>query len=500
MMSFNPKAFYFPDGSTAETAFFAQKSIYRSDYFEDLLPYFAALESKFVPSVIPKVSNNRYDKCKLIGSLFIKKTIGPIFKLINKNNNLLKADMLVVGDCSRNSEINLMKNIIIGLVNCDKSIIYIVTGNTEEYFQIKEFVDLHKFPNVMLIDPFGQKMPKVNRYIQRIIAYEDAVKDLNNLLKILPEEISVSKNVLERMIPVATAHLSWQMISNSIQYETVFLRNHWTTLSSCVALESLRKGKTVITTQHGVISSPCTFIPILATHQVCFGDSSINVLKNLEKMVNDETNRSGYCKEYISAGSSFDEISDASSNYHRKSLLVFDQHTKWSEDFYGISEEYITLVKIIENVADMNLSIGLKKIIIRLHPDNSNADEWKQIAKKYPDLVEISFKNYTLIQDIERSSISIGLFSGALALSAACGIPAFFLWEQGWYYTPDLSPFYPDLFIAPNKLIDMIREVVDDEKMYNDYQKKALINSKKYYCDGKTCNFKSELFKKILEP
>jgi hypothetical protein len=90
-----------------------------------------------------------------------------------------------------------------------------------------------------------------------------------------------------------------------------------------------------------------------------------------------------------------------------------------------------------------------------------------------------------LLQDIARSTLAIGLFSGALTVAAACGVPTVFVWKEGWFYTPDLACF-GDCFADPEEALIRVRDVVTDRSAYARWRGMATAAAEKYYA-GRRC-------------
>jgi hypothetical protein len=488
---FDPHEFYFPDGATAHSAFNAQKALYCSEYYEDLLPYFATLESRFIQKRNGENAKYTIKKARLLASKLIKHIAMHVSSpLYNK----LYADVLIAANCSRLSEMKMMACIVQGLANNNYSVIYLANEERDEYKYIRNFIESNKLHDVTLVDPYSLRI-SVFKYLRVIAAYEHAISDFKKVLKILPDDIMLTEGSLSAMAHVTATIDMWKAISHLFDYRAVFVRNHWQIASACIALDAIKRGNPVITTQHGVVSAKCSFSPIIATHQLCFGDASINVLENIERELSESAKRPSYCKSYIPIGATFDEIKKLDNQQYYKTLLVIDQHTKWSEEFYGIGFEYEAFAKLIESIASNNADIGLDKIIIRRHPDSLDAIEWLELENKYPSLIKISTKP-SLIEDIGRSSISIGLFSGAQTTAAACGLPSFFVRDNGWYYTPDLYPFYNNFFIQSSHVADLIKILVADKDKYSEYRDKAFECAEKFYYKGGSYDLE-DIFKRL---
>lgn len=483
-----PTDFYFPPGATAVATIAAQKALYSSPYYRELVPYFAGLETRFIWS-------DQNNDGNLISPEYLD--ILPKFLKLKKLelNKEIRGEILVIGECSQPTDIDMMKCLINGLSKQKKSIIYVVSPHTAEYREIQTFAKERGISEIEFLNFYSRSI--IQRMILRVMARKRAIRNWQIIHDLLPKGISIHGNPLDVMIGVAAAQIIWEHFCQNIQFDAVFVRNHWNPLSATIAIDVLEKGKTVVTTQHGVISTPTVFAPILATQKLCFGSASANTMIKQDQEIASQAKKTPYCQECIPVGSLFDEISVIASNFAKKTILVIDQHLSWTEQFYGIKEEFQTLQNVIADISNNNT--GLEKLIVRLHPRNEGSRYWLELAHQHPEFIEISDPVHnSLSDDLERSSLTLGLFSGALVTSAARGIPPTFLWQPGWYYTPDLSCFTGDFFIEPNNVISHIKHLVNNLKEYESLREKAILSSLEYYQEHKVCDFNSELIARIF--
>jgi hypothetical protein len=143
---------------------------------------------------------------------------------------------------------------------------------------------------------------------------------------------------------------------------------------------------------------------------------------------------------------------------------------------------------------------AVKKVIVRPHPDNRKPEVWLKLAASNPARVELSHPAYSLQFDLSRSSLVLGLFSGALATAAACGIPALFLWQPSWFYTPDLACFAPKLFVSPESVTERIETLLTHESEYMAARNDSLEAAKLYYHERKFCTFEPEFVGQLFSP
>ncbi|GIV17796.1 MAG: hypothetical protein KatS3mg022_3231 [Armatimonadota bacterium] len=126
-------------------------------------------------------------------------------------------------------------------------------------------------------------------------------------------------------------------------------------------------------------------------------------------------------------------------------------------------------------------------IIYRLHPSAQRVPEWVQRIQSECGNVQIS-QGVPLLEDLKRSTVALGLFSGALTVAAACGVPTFLLWEDGWFYTPDLE-CYEEVFVDRTEAAGQITAAVVWRQHYTLWQTRSICASEQYYRGRKECSF-----------
>jgi hypothetical protein len=182
----------------------------------------------------------------------------------------------------------------------------------------------------------------------------------------------------------------------------------------------------------------------------------------------------------------------------KKSLLVIDQGISWATRFYygrfNVQKTFVS--KLIECLKDLQT---LGSLIVRLHPDSDTKDVWAGAAKEFPDKVEIEKMDASMLDSLRKASVAIGLFSGALTVAAACGVPSFFMWHPGWFYTSDLSCFKQNCFVQPDRFIPLLKTLLTDASEYLKYRDLSIAAAAKYYHRGTSCAFDKEFMDKLLE-
>jgi hypothetical protein len=111
---------------------------------------------------------------------------------------------------------------------------------------------------------------------------------------------------------------------------------------------------------------------------------------------------------------------------------------------------------------------------------------------------EISHSKISLEIDVQRSSVAVGLFSGALIVCAASGLPTYFLSSEIGYYTPDLSCFQEDFVLPLAKIQQKIKLLLSNHEMYLEAREACMHKSSIYFINNQKLRINKEFIKKIL--
>ena len=485
-----PSDFYFPPGATAPLVASVEAKIYSSSEFERLYPYLANLQSYFQSSALEITDRTSpFRRSRLGGSLSL--ICRPLVRL---RRRIKKVDALVVGESSRPSDVRMMKRLVTTLAQGGLSVAYL--GSLERQ-EMATWVEEQGLNGVEVIN-LSQTLGRWEQIAVRRATASEAARDWQTIADLLcGEPVSLTGDYVNRMRRIARIKLLWSWVGKSIAFDFAIVRNHQSPLSACVALNAIAAGKPTVSFQHGVISTYCGYLPVVATRLVCYGQASIEILRASDQSLADRAGRRPFCKQFVPAGSLVDDIDPFPSRYEERTLLVIDQDkNKHVNQFYGISFEFDALQATVRTVLERIPQIS--RVIVRAHPSNKNPDRWLSLAVEYPHRIEISPPSHGLNFDLSRSSVAIGLFSGALVTAAACGVPSMFLWKPGWYYTPDLACFTTDFFVSPESVPGYLSKVLSTPDVYNEARDKAIAVSKQYYHNGETCMFSPEFVESLL--
>jgi hypothetical protein len=389
-------------------------------------------------------------------------------------------DWLIYGGCERATERKMMVRLTDALLQSGATVGYLVRFGKEEHRQI-----------LSLQERYGQQLTLVDLYSgihgqqRRLAAYAAprAWRDVQQINQLLDRDLRISPTTFSFFLGGMVQRLLWERVSSYLEYDNFIVRNHFGSIDSVIALDSLLRGKHVVTLQHGVISS-MGFFPILANTVITFGRASAEFLRRMDASFGQQTGTLPFARRFVLAGSLFDEIEEVGDTFHHRTLLVIDQDNPAARRYYGLDDALSGLHEVVTRCAR---EIGSITIIYRLHPSAKRVPEWVQRIQSECGNVQIS-QGVPLLEDLKRSTVALGLFSGALTVAAACGVPTFFLWEKGWFYTPDLE-CYEEVFVDRNEAVEEIEATFRYPNHYNLCRSMSTWGSERYYNGRKACSF-----------
>jgi hypothetical protein len=381
-------------------------------------------------------------------------------------------DWLVYGGAERGTEIAMMKRLVNALLKRGERVGYLVAFGSREHQEIVPLAEGSE-GRLTLIDLYEGLHGK-RRYLSASAAPQ-AWRDFCDINDLLGAELTIPARTFSLFLGGMAKRLLWERLRPLLDYDRLIVRNHFGSLDSVIALDGLLQGKQVITLQHGVISSS-GFFPVLADTVITFGEASANFLKQADAHFAQMTGSLPFARRYVPAGSLFDEIADVGDTFAHRTLLVIDQDNVGARRFYGLHGAIEALHQVVRDCATQLKGIH---IVYRLHPSARKPPEWVQSIQRKGGDVEVS-QGVPLLQDIARSTVAIGLFSGALTVAAACGVPTVFVWKEGWFYTPDLACF-GQCFLSPEEAMDRVWELMTSSTAYAQWQRCAIAGGEGYY-------------------
>jgi hypothetical protein len=259
----------------------------------------------------------------------------------------------------------------------------------------------------------------------------------------------------------------------------------------------MERKKQVITFQQGIIGHSLD-IPVTASKYVAFGPASASFLNRLNGAFFQAAERPQPHTEYVSGGSLYDTVLPLPDQFDRQTLLMVDvPQPSGQGDFYGVQGHAQSLLQLAAKLLAARPSL---RLIIRPHPywGNLDLDACQRLAREYPFRCELSHPAWSLEDDLRRSSVALGIFSGALTVASASGLPAIFLQPEQGYRTGDLACFADGQTLTPEAAFDKISEILTDRHAYAEASSEALRNAREYYADGSNLDLNGAFFERLL--
>ncbi len=488
------RLFHYPEGATAALAARAQLELWRSAEGRRLFPYFALLETHVRPGEDRGLRLPRPRRAALAARLPGWLPGWPELPAREK----LRRDVLIAGDCrNRETEYRLMSRILLAAVDSGRTVLYLTAGNEEEHRRIRDTVQSAGIQDrVTLVDvlpPDRRPASTVLRARGRLSAFED----WHCLAERLPDGLVFSDEAYDAMAGIATVRLAWRRLRERVEFGTALVRCHFTPLGASVAEAEMDRPATVVTTQHGVICSP-TWSPILADRYICFGASSADFARRLDREVAERSSRPALCTDYLPSGSLYDPLPPLHPRTEPRTLLVIDQNTRRGSLLLGMHEQNREFAEAVELALER--CRNLDRVLIRPHPDNREMEGWRHLPERHPGRVVFSRPGSKLEDDMAESSVVAGMFSGATVTAAACGLPTVFVWREGWYYTGDLECFRDSLFTHPDRLPGILDDILASPAGIRARAEKSRDAARQYYHEGAECPFDREWAERALAP
>ena len=311
-----------------------------------------------------------------------------------------------------------------------------------------------------------------------------------------PHNLSPGREVIYHFEHRARLVEAWENWAPWVEFEAAIVRCHWLGLSSSLCRTALERGKPVITFQQGVIGHTLD-VPVTATKFVAFGAQSGKFLARANRRFFESVELREPPVEYVNGGCLFDTVIDLHHQFEHRTLLLVDVPAGQS-DFYGIDDQCSGLLQLAERL--LTADLPLRRIVIRPHPFWSDLEfgTCKRLIREHPSRCELSHPSWSLEDDLRRSSVVAGIFSGVLTVSSACGMPSFFLQTENGYSTGDLECFSPGQTLLPEEAFCEISRVISDPNAYTTAQSLALRNAREYYADGTNLSFSAASFERLL--
>ena len=410
----------------------------------------------------------------------------------------IKTDVLFCPnpDFTRKAESRFFVRGLLALAQTDAKILCLLPSGAACWDELNaQLSDSGRRGQVSFIDPAIPLNPMEARLRSRVArmrgrsAFEETVQVLE------PHGLSPGREAKAGFERIAYFVEAWERLAPCVEFDAVVARCHWHALCSPVCRTARQRGKPVITFQQGVIGHTLD-APVTASKYVAFGQSSASFLARVNRKFFQATGMPEPPVEYVNGGCLFDTVTALPDQFAHQTLLMVDVPTAQG-DFYGIENQCRALLQLAERLLAADLP--LRRLLIRPHPywSNLNFEACMRLVREHPTRCELSHPVWSLEDDLGRSSAVIGIFSGALTVASACGLPTVFLKTQEGYTTGDLECFSPQT-LPPDAAFYEIRKILTDRQAYAAARTQALQNAREYYANGTNLDLNAAFFERLL--
>jgi hypothetical protein len=471
----------------------AQVHLYRHDV--SLQDYFMALQTDTLTK--PRLTSSDLHATNGL----IKSTIqsfGRVGRL--RARRKIKAEVLFcpVPYFARKAENEFFVRALLGLAQTDAKILCLLPTDAPCRNEMDDrLAAAGRSSQVEFLDPTAS----LNSMDARLLSMASRARSrsaLRQTVQILePYGLSPSAEVKANFDHAAHFVEAWERLAPWVEFDAVVARCHWNVLCSPVCRSAQQQGKPVITFQQGVIGHTLD-VPVSASKYVAFGQTSASLMAELNARFFQAAGMPVPHVDFVTGGCIFDTVVDLPGQFDRQTLLMVDVHVP-TIDFYGIESQVQALLQLARKLLAADLP--LRRLIIRPHPYWSDLDleSCKRLIREYPERCELSHPSWSLEDDLRRSSIVAGIFSGVLTVASACGMPSVFLQTERGFVTADLACFSQGQTFQPDAAFSEISKILTDEKAYANARSNALRNAREYYADGANLDLSGAFFESLLQ-
>lgn len=414
----------------------------------------------------------------------------------------IKADVLFCPSphFARETETRFHVRILLGLAQTGAKILCLLSAGAPFRAELDaKLAAVGRTGQVEFVDPFAALNP-IEARVRPRVAIMRARSALENTVRILePHGLSPSQEVeadFERLAYFAEA---WERLAPWVEFDTVVARCHWHALCSPICRTAFERGKPVITFQQGVISHTLD-VPVTASKYVAFGRTSASVLAQVNRRFFQAAGMPEPPVDYVNGGCLFDTVTTLHDQFDNQTLLMVDVPAPAGQcDFYGIESQCRALLQLAEKL--LTAKLPLRRLVIRPHPYWTNLDleACKRLVREHSTRCELSHPAWSLEDDLRRSSVVVGIFSGVLTVASASGLPTVFLRTEQGFTTQDLACFSPHQTLLPEAAFCEIGKILTDRQAYADARTLALRNGREYYTNGTNLDPSGAFFEGLLE-
>jgi hypothetical protein len=477
-----PTNFFVPETADLHVAIEAKRTLWNSPDRFAISPYLASMDT-FWRRADKRSPAQQENSAPL--SVSRKALAAPLIAGLKYGSRII-----VAGEAIRATDIQMMSNLVHALCKGDHSVVYLTSLGSVEHQRISRFATEYNFEKQIEFRDLHYANNRINRLGQYIRGLKLACDIHSRFREILPRELHLTSQGRYRLLRAAVRATAWHEIRDSSAASCVILRNHYRTLSSAIALDALASGIPVISFQHGVVSSSISFVPLLASNIVTFGKPSAETLRRSNGALSQELPPAQ--TGFTPGGVLFDTIPSWKPRRQCRTVLILDSETRWAKSFYAFKFE------VVRQAAESLLRhLPEVRLLMRPHPDNDQVQLWSALRAKYPGRLIISDRSRSLATDLLESDIALSLFSGALTTAAAAGMPVLYLWDPGWYFTPDLLSF-ARCFVNSEELVSKVGSMLESASAYEESAAQSQSAAQSYYQNGEACHFDQAFVTNLL--
>lgn len=398
---------------------------------------------------------------------------------------------------SRKTENRFVARTLLGLAHTGAKILCLLPSYTPFRSELElELAAAGYSKQVTFLDPAMPFNPVESR-MRSIAARLRGRAAFENIVDILePHGLGPTRHDVADFERAAQHIEAWERLAPSIEFDAVVARCHWYEFCSPVCHTGIQRGKPVITFQQGVVGHTLD-VPIIASKFVAFGEPSASVLAEVNRRFFDAARLPEPPIEYLSVGSLFDTLLPLPNQFSLQTVLLIDLHSVQGNT-WGDEGQAQALLQLAEGLLASKLPI--RRVVIRPHPQWSafDLDACLKLAREHRDVCELSHPLWSLEDDLRRSSVVVGIWSGALTVASACGLPTIFLETEQGFKTRDLACFSPEQTLLPDAAIRELSRLLTEPEHYAEARKVALRNAGEYYANGANAVLDGKLFTRLL--
>lgn len=416
-----------------------------------------------------------------------------------RSREVLKCDVIICPNqhFGRQTETRFFIRTVLGVAQTGAKILCLLPNDAPCRKELYDRLEADgRAGQVEFLDP-ANSSNQIEARLRKRVARARGREAFAETVRILePFGLSPRRDVIFNFERRAYAIDAWERLATWIDFDAAIVRCHWFAVSSSICRTAMKRAKPVMTFQQGVICDTLD-VPITAAKYVTFGQPSARFMARANRAFFDAARKPELPVEYVNGGCLIDTIIDLPDQFDRQSLLMVDVPTP-QRDFYGVECQSSALLELAERLLAADLP--LRRIVIRPHPFWSDLDfeACRRLIREHPMRCELSHPAWSLEDDLRRSSIAIGIFSGVLTVASACGLPTYFLQTEQGFSSGDLECFSPGQTLLSDATFSEIARILSDRKAYAAARALALRNAREYYTKGANLNLDAAFFERHL--